>query len=697
MTDVVIAVPEHPDINAHKIVLAAASPFFQTMFQSGMRESTSNRVEMPQIKYETALSLVEFAYCGKYGITAENAQNLLEAADCYQFHMLKENCESFLLSTIDLSNCFTLLKIADFRVLPRLSSAALTFALKNFSLITKSPAFTELSFTVLQNYLTDDELVCNNEEGVYSAIVYWLNHKKEERSQHASQLLKCVRLGRVNPRFIWDVIEKEPLFSDAECLQYINNANKYKMLGSSDRFNEFESIGRPRICSGITPALVFVGGISGNKKLNEVFALPKPQEKLQNYDLKTEWVKLPNITSDHLNLHSYSVCENENNIYITGGHCTKANHGSTSDLVSTYRAGAHDWTNLPNMLSARERHGSAFVDGSLYVVGGLMAGKQKKRPSVLCNVERYDPKYMLWSKVADLPKRCYSPGVISYKGKLHVIGGVSMVDNAKTRVSSGGTANITTADNSIASQMNSLATELMEPAPLRDDLGGPHDLMFLIGAEIIEASGQNVRRNAAGPSRTQGTAGNSSGSSTSKQNSTKAELEYVQIYCPRKDEWTIHHIGRKLARLACALYKDYVYVVSNNSKAIFRYCPNTCVLEEWLVIDRLNRKLEFAGFIAYGGKLLITGGQRGDETLDDVTIIDIETKKVDSKAFGLPKAMCMHGCVLIEQHLKTLENAFVKAPVQTSASTINRHIFARAQAQGFAPLNQQGADGQHRF
>ena len=33
MTDVVIAVPDHPDIDAHKIVLAAASPFFQTMFQ----------------------------------------------------------------------------------------------------------------------------------------------------------------------------------------------------------------------------------------------------------------------------------------------------------------------------------------------------------------------------------------------------------------------------------------------------------------------------------------------------------------------------------------------------------------------------------------------------------------------------------------------------------------------------------------
>ena len=33
MTDVVISIPGQPDIDAHKIVLAAASPFFQTMFQ----------------------------------------------------------------------------------------------------------------------------------------------------------------------------------------------------------------------------------------------------------------------------------------------------------------------------------------------------------------------------------------------------------------------------------------------------------------------------------------------------------------------------------------------------------------------------------------------------------------------------------------------------------------------------------------
>ena len=33
LTDVAIVVPGFPEINAHKIVLAAASPFFETMFK----------------------------------------------------------------------------------------------------------------------------------------------------------------------------------------------------------------------------------------------------------------------------------------------------------------------------------------------------------------------------------------------------------------------------------------------------------------------------------------------------------------------------------------------------------------------------------------------------------------------------------------------------------------------------------------
>ena len=81
------------------------------------------------------------------------------------------------------------------------------------------------------------------------------------------------------------------------------------------------------------------------------------------------------------------------------------------------------WSRLVPMNQARERHGSACVDGHIYVVGGLMAGKIKRKPGVLSEVERFNPKSQNWENVKPLPRRCYSPGVINYKNKLYVIGG----------------------------------------------------------------------------------------------------------------------------------------------------------------------------------------------------------------------------------------------------------------------------------
>lgn len=122
-----------------------------------------------------------------------------------------------------------------------------------------------------------------------------------------------------------------------------------------------------------------------------------------------------------------------------------------------------------------------------------------------------------------------------------MIGGVSMVDNARTR---GGTSDELNTDASLSLGNSSQSTNAA---------GLPGTLDF--SAPILRNPHESNPNNP-------GTSTNAA--STPKNSSTKAELEYVQIYCPRKDQWTIHPIGRKLARLACALYKDYVYVVSNN-------------------------------------------------------------------------------------------------------------------------------------
>merc|ERR1712131_427515 len=163
-----------------------------------------------------------------------------------------------------------------------------------------------------------------------------------------------------------------------------------------------------------------------------------------------------------------------------------------------------------------------------------MAGKLKRKPGVLNDVERFNPMTQTWESVKSLPRRCYSPGVINYRNKLYVIGGVSMTDDTSQ--------------------------------------------------------------------------------------SQKVILDQVQVYCPVDDEWTCHSLSHRLARLSCSLYNGRVYIIANNSNIVYRYCPQTNKLEDWLTLSSVGTNLEFAGLSAYNGQLFICGGQQEDNTLRFVSL-----------------------------------------------------------------------------
>ena len=92
-------------------------------------------------------------------------------------------------------------------------------------------------------------------------------------------------------------------------------------------------------------------------------------------------------------------------------------------------------------------------------------------------------------------------------------------------------------------------------------------------------------------------------------------MDQVQVYDPVNDDWSCHTLSQTLARLSCALYNELVYIIANNSNIIYRYCPNSNELEEWLTLSSVGTNLEFAGLSAYNGALFICGGQHGDDTL----------------------------------------------------------------------------------
>jgi len=433
-TDYKINVDGEPPIHVHKLIMAATSNFFQRVLASGMQEAITGEINMRGISYETAQILVNFSYAQPFEINSTNAQEVLEAADCYEFNLLKVRCEEFLLKNIDSQNCFDFLQLAELRRLFKLKEKTMQFALEQFAVVTDSEDFLRVPLPILTQFLCDDKINATREEQIFQVGLKWLNNgssaaadddekegekktkKKEERKEKAFDVLKCTRLALLAPRFLLDEVENNELFQSPKCVALINQAKKWLMLPFEERKQEACALAKARLHSPVQEILVVIGGICNNKKLKEV----------DFYHKNKGWQSLAEISTEHQNMHSYSVIAHDNDIYITGGH---SSNQCTVDIVSVYQSRYQKWIRLKSMNQTRERHGSACVDGHIYVVGGLMAGKLKRKPCVLNDVERFNPMTQTWESVKNLPRRCYSPGVINYRNKLYVIGGVSMTDD----------------------------------------------------------------------------------------------------------------------------------------------------------------------------------------------------------------------------------------------------------------------------
>ncbi|XP_048461881.1 kelch-like protein 2 [Rhincodon typus] len=76
----VTLVAEDTEISAHRVVLAACSPYFHAMFTGEMSESKAKRVRIKEVDSWTLSILVDYVYTAELQVTEENVQVLCEAA-----------------------------------------------------------------------------------------------------------------------------------------------------------------------------------------------------------------------------------------------------------------------------------------------------------------------------------------------------------------------------------------------------------------------------------------------------------------------------------------------------------------------------------------------------------------------------------------------------------------------------------------
>ncbi len=100
---------------AHKLILAARSEVFASMFQHPTKENLTNQIKIEDIEPDVFQELLRFIYTGRVSTaTMETmAASLFIAADKYLLDQLKMTCQNHLLHHMSPENCVVLLLTGD--------------------------------------------------------------------------------------------------------------------------------------------------------------------------------------------------------------------------------------------------------------------------------------------------------------------------------------------------------------------------------------------------------------------------------------------------------------------------------------------------------------------------------------------------------------------------------------------------------
>ena len=78
-SDVTLACEDGQQLEAHRVILAASSPFFQKLFR--MNKHTHPLLYMRDVAFQDLVAIVDFLYCGEANILQENLDSFLTLAE----------------------------------------------------------------------------------------------------------------------------------------------------------------------------------------------------------------------------------------------------------------------------------------------------------------------------------------------------------------------------------------------------------------------------------------------------------------------------------------------------------------------------------------------------------------------------------------------------------------------------------------
>lgn len=409
------------EFHCHKVVLAAVSPYFDTLFNISMMEAETGRTEL-RFEGETIRQVLQYIYTGSDAIieSAESIPDLYYAANYLQLKTLQHACEDYLSKGTGYEISLEIWQIAKGFKNHQVAEVARSIVLKHFRSFCQVESIGRISMEDLKSLLQDKSVNCSGTIKCKAAWI-WLVAKESPSVDIVKDLLNIL-VGSENVDSddiltacsddgdqVLEMIGHENIGKIEECRALWEHACK-------DLWIRAEPVvyGRER---DLKDSLIIVGGTPAN------------DSKLTVFDFKEKaWY---NLKSQPCDLgHRYAICSLGSLLYLSGGTTNPSG-------FFCFDAETGVWQAQEALPCAREQHSMCTVpdnsiqtdqrlERKIYVLGG-----RSQQETRLLNIHVYSTRNRRWTNCGQVAYPVTAACSTVVDRRIYLLGGTNMTGSSR--------------------------------------------------------------------------------------------------------------------------------------------------------------------------------------------------------------------------------------------------------------------------
>ncbi|XP_066950324.1 uncharacterized protein [Macrobrachium rosenbergii] len=200
---------------AHRCVLAACSPYFDSIFKAG--KTVKEQLTISSQDPEVFRCLLAYMYTGTVVVDKTNVAELLRLANKLLIAKLKEHCEEYLERYLDTANCLTVRDMATKFNLVALEKTTGTFIQSHLTEVIEGEEILDLSYSRLEDFLRSPCWQLQEDQTLL-LVTRWVHHCPKIRERNLRSLLTWVQWCHLDPKIATQLIQSHPLYSSLSSL-----------------------------------------------------------------------------------------------------------------------------------------------------------------------------------------------------------------------------------------------------------------------------------------------------------------------------------------------------------------------------------------------------------------------------------------------------------------------------------------------